>query len=157
MRLLMNTIPKKRMALQTWDVSFNVFEIDQMKESEMHDDIDPKIRDLVCALNEIPGLDSNSSCEGHDTPDISQTKNWYVDFSVQPNKRGWAALDILAYAVNEYHIATDSDVRIEIWADVEPKTSLGLGFVRFYMEGSDQGDLEILPNFLRMATRAYYI
>lgn len=123
----------------------------------MEYEIDPKIRDLVYALNEIPGLDTNSSCEGHDTPELGQTKKWCIDFSVRPNKRGWAALDILAYAVCEYHATTESDVRIDIWADVEPKATLGVGFVRFNMEGSDKNDLKILPDLLSAATRAYYI
>lgn len=82
--------------------------------------IDPFVERLVDALNEIEGVNTSSSCEGHEHHDESQVPygTFYVNFSVDYNKRGWKALEYIVKAIQRHWDVTDnSTIALVPWFD----------------------------------------
>ncbi len=70
---------------------------------ELDEPVDANIRDLVRALNEVPGRTTFSSCGGHENPTGSQEPLgiFQVTFDVEPNELGFRALEIVTFATEE--------------------------------------------------------
>ncbi len=68
--------------------------------------VDANIRDLVRALNEVPGLTTTSSCGGHKNPTFYQQPlgTFQVTFDVEANELGFRALEIVTFAANEVEL-----------------------------------------------------
>ncbi len=72
-----------------------------------YDEIDPGVRDLVRALNELPGCATTGSCEGHATPGPGAWPlgSWYVKLGFDLGGEGRFALELLAWLVNDYLVS----------------------------------------------------
>lgn len=97
--------------------------------------IDENIAPLVAILNSLPGISTNSSCGGHENPTPGQAVagEWYVDFCLLPDKRGWQSLELIAFAVGEL-LNDDGTIELTVWHN---------GGVRFDLRGcgSDPNEL----------------
>jgi hypothetical protein len=100
------------------------------------DDLDPPVRRIVHAINEIDGISTFGSCGGHPSAEmtaVSAPEDWfYVSVAVLRNYRGWRGLGILVWAANEV------DLEIEAWFN---GTERGDGSVDFALRGAlDQAE-----------------
>jgi len=57
--------------------------------------IDENVKELVCVLNKFTGIETFSSCGGHENSKPSQLSRgrFSVDFWVEPNKTGFGSLE----------------------------------------------------------------
>jgi hypothetical protein len=66
-----------------------------------NDPIDPPVQRLVDVLNSFPGIETFTSCGGHQgAPEGgSQAEEgcWYVDFHVERSDEGWISLEFFAW------------------------------------------------------------
>lgn len=91
-------------------------------------ELDPRVRELVLALNEIPGVMTHFSCEGHGVED-----NWYVNFTLERNEHGWRALYKIAEVLNHSQ-------------DLMLLVESGRNFI---LRGTCKDDLDVLPELIR--------
>jgi hypothetical protein len=67
--------------------------------------IDERVNKLIGVLNDLPAINTFSSCGGHENPRGSQVKSdsFYIYFSIEtvrnrPSKKGWESLGIIERA-----------------------------------------------------------
>ncbi len=76
--------------------------------------IDKKVKRLVAALNQIPGVDTFSSCGGHENPTLGQVPHgcFTVSLDIEQSAAGWRALERITWAIWE----TDPErIRLTTW------------------------------------------
>jgi hypothetical protein len=89
--------------------------------------VDKRVQLLVEALNELPAIETFSSCGGHDEPDRSASQvpadEFYVSFEVTPSERGWHSLALVVWAADTSEIACDrGEANVGAWYNnMEPK------------------------------------
>lgn len=68
--------------------------------------VEPRVRRLVDALNNIAGIETFSSCGGHEDPDPGQMPlgEFSVDFFITKTARGWEVLDELASLTTAFDV-----------------------------------------------------
>src|SRR5215469_17151874 len=70
-----------------------------MAEGEMQ--IDERVKFLVDVLNSLPGIETFSSCGGHENPDTTSqcpADEFYVRFTVRESREGMRSLRRLGWA-----------------------------------------------------------
>jgi len=104
--------------------------------------VEPAILALVVALNEIDGIETTSSCEGH--TDREDPPKWSIWFHCSKNRVGWLGLELIYAAVDAYRVNDlESDAHIE--------TSFYYNIVAFELTGSRPIDRTRLPKCIRRA------
>jgi hypothetical protein len=93
--------------------------LNDIELKEIIRECDLNIGPLVCTLNSIPGLSTNSSCEGHADPKAGQADygSFYVDFDVEENRLGWQALDIVSRSIEAFKDQYDEHIELTLWYD----------------------------------------
>ena len=79
-----------------------------------YDDFDPPVGELVRALNDLPGIETSTSCGGHEEPisaDSLPPDQWMVGFELKawdsgalvavPTREAWVSLEWLAWLIND--------------------------------------------------------
>ncbi len=106
-------------------------------------ELDERVRYLLVTLNRIPGVDTSSSCGGHSNPSAGQAseEEFYVNFDVERNKKGWRAVELISWAVSE---TGDCDsLSLVVWTNgFEPVP------VSFEIRGWDHADPDELADLL---------
>lgn len=105
--------------------------------------LDPPIKRLVEALNNIPELYTISSCAGHHNPEAGQMPwgKFLVDFSVSYTPDGWEALEEIACCVDEWTEVFEERLELKMWID---------GGLRWSLEGEyiAQKDIDVLAEIV---------
>jgi hypothetical protein len=89
--------------------------------------VDARVRLLVAALNELPAIETFSSCGGHEEPDESASQvpadEFYVSFNATPSERGWHSLALVVWAAETSAIAVQrGEASVGAWYNsLEPK------------------------------------
>jgi len=88
--------------------------------------IDPKVQELIKAINSFPGIQTLMSCGGHKKPKFTHSQvpenEFFVDFSFKtsyPTKEAWQSLNEIARSISENVVyqwtgISDKGVKIEI-------------------------------------------
>lgn len=91
------------------------------KEEINYPAIDENIRDLVRAMNALPGIETLGSCGGHESPTTIQQPegSWFVSFSVAFSPEGWRSLELIACLTSVGAVARDDgslafDTRVSV-------------------------------------------
>ncbi len=75
--------------------------------------MDPNIKNLVEALNKIPGVRTFSSCEGHIGRDLKPSQCIYGEFSVcmtiSRDEQGWSAIEFISWILFQFDMERDYD------------------------------------------------
>ena len=89
--------------------------------------VDRRVRLLVEALNELPAVETFSSCGGHDQPDEAMSQvpadQFYVSFNVTPSEQGWQSLALVIWAAETSEIAAgQGEATVRAWYNnLDPK------------------------------------
>jgi hypothetical protein len=89
--------------------------------------VDARVSLLVAALNELPAIETFSSCGGHDDPDDSAAQvpadEFYVSFNATPSEQGWQSLALVVWAADTSAIASPgTEASVGAWYNnMEPK------------------------------------
>jgi hypothetical protein len=122
-------------------------------------DIDPKIRKLVRALNSFDAVFTIGSCGGHPPPLKGgqwADGTWYVKFNLEHNTRGWRALEFLAWLINRDYARAGRHV--ELYPTAPPPYLNGPGQVlSFALEGFDAEDPDAVAGWMNSARRGLYV
>ena len=115
-------------------------------------DIDESIEAVVIALNQLPDLDTFSSCGGH-APRVKPSQMpagyFYVSFAVVQSEKGWWSLSALAYVV----MALD-DVKLNMWYNGPTDADLDREHLAFQLEGGPKCSRAELAAMIVSATWA---
>jgi hypothetical protein len=104
-------------------------------------EIDERVCRLVETLNELPGINTFSSCGGHDDHDHSgrcPADEFYVSFGVDVVRGGMAGLAVIAFAAGACE-----NVAVNVWCDTDdPADAIDtLSFEIRGVEGAEPSDL----------------
>ncbi|HBY96741.1 MAG: hypothetical protein M5U01_37750 [Ardenticatenaceae bacterium] len=124
------------------------------------DTLDERIRRLVDVLNQVPGVVTRGSCGGHPDPQPGQWPmgTCYVSFRIDPDERGWYALEFLTWAVGQYQRA-GGPWGLRVWsAGLSPVTAgRCLFFALIGTHGVNPDDLaESIGEWLETVFWPYY-
>ncbi len=103
--------------------------------------MDLNIVPLVRVLNAFDGIDTVSSCGGHENPGPAQYEagSWYVKFRVEWNEAGRSALEFLSWSINNEALKAGRDVILYPYAQPPDYARPGEG-LSFVLEGHNEED-----------------
>lgn len=120
-----------------------------MAEGEMQ--IDERVKFLVDVLNSLPGIETFSSCGGHENPDTTSqcpADEFYVRFAVRESQEGMRSLRRLGWATLCFPGGEDGLVDLSVWwkddEEEGPAESVPLSFELYGSEGADPDELAAL-------------
>lgn len=102
--------------------------------------IDANIVRLVRGLNALPGVDTFSSCGGHENPTQGQEGQgeFQVNFHLTQNRRGWKSLKLIQWAIQQTEADLDEKIRLQVWVDPgEDENDPRAGILCFELRGKD--------------------
>ena len=104
-------------------------------------EIDERVRRLVGTLNELPGIETFSSCGGHDDHGHSgrcPVDEFYVNFGLDIVRGGMASLAVIAFAAGEC-----GNIAVNAWCNTDnPADAIDtLWFEIRGVEGAEPSDL----------------
>jgi hypothetical protein len=112
--------------------------------------IDERVKFLVDVLNSLPGIETFSSCGGHDNPAKSQcpADEFYVCFGLRELKKGMRSLRRIAWAALCFPGGEGGKVDLTVWwngdEEQDPAESMPLSFELRGSEGADPDELATL-------------
>jgi hypothetical protein len=104
---------------------------------EFYSQLDPPIVPLVRALNGLPGIQTSSSCGGHETPISAGSlpaDRWMVAFQLEPwdpgalvsvpTRQAWVSLEWLAWLINDETDYTATEMVVPVNRPYRPGVTL---------------------------------